>query len=63
MNIENTLPFPARSIGYDKAAAVAKKAYKEGTTLKQAAMELGYVTEQQFDEYVRPEKMLGPSDR
>ena len=46
-------------IGYDKAAAIAKKAHKEGTTLKQAALALGYVTEEQFDEWVRPERMTG----
>jgi fumarate hydratase class II len=46
-------------IGYDKAAAIAKKAHHEGTTLKQAAVKLGYVTEKQFDEWVRPEKMVG----
>ena len=48
-------------IGYDKSAAVAKKAHKEGTTLKAAAMTLGYLTEAQFDAWVRPETMLGPS--
>jgi fumarate hydratase class II len=46
-------------IGYDKAAAIAKKAHKEGTTLKAAALKLGYVTEKQFDAWVRPEKMVG----
>ena len=46
-------------IGYEKAAAIAKKAHKEGTTLKDAALALGYVTEQQFDEWVRPEDMVG----
>jgi fumarate hydratase, class II len=46
-------------IGYEKAAAIAKKAHKEGTTLKQAALKLGHVTEKQFDEWVRPEKMVG----
>jgi len=50
-------------IGYDKAAACAKKAHKEGTTLKAAAMALGYLTEEQFDAWVRPEKMIGPSPR
>lgn len=44
-------------IGYDKAAAIAKKAHKEDKTLKQAAMELGYLTGEQFDEWVRPESM------
>jgi fumarate hydratase, class II len=47
-------------IGYDKAAAIAKKAHHEGTTLKAAALALGHVTEKQFDEWVRPEKMTGP---
>jgi len=47
-------------IGYDKAAEIAKKAHREGTTLKAAALALGYVTEAQFDAWVRPEKMIGP---
>jgi fumarate hydratase class II len=47
-------------IGYDKAAAIAKKAHKDGTTLKQAALELGHLTEEQFKEWVVPENMLGP---
>jgi fumarate hydratase class II len=47
-------------IGYDKAAAIAKHAHREGTTLKAAALALGHVTEQQFDEWVRPERMTGP---
>lgn len=46
-------------IGYDKAAEIAKKAHKEGTTLKEAAMALGHLTSEQFDSWVRPEKMLG----
>ncbi|ANI16479.1 MULTISPECIES: class II fumarate hydratase [Pseudomonas] len=45
-------------IGYDKAAEIAKKAYKEGTSLREAALELGYLTDQQFDEWVRPQDML-----
>ncbi|KAJ7515874.1 hypothetical protein O6H91_22G032500 [Diphasiastrum complanatum] len=49
-------------IGYDKAAAVAKKAHKEGTTLKDAALNLGVLTAEEFEELVVPEKMLGPSD-
>lgn len=47
-------------IGYDKAAAIAKKAHKEGLTLKQSALKLGHVTEKEYDEWVRPETMLGP---
>jgi fumarate hydratase class II len=46
-------------IGYEKAAAIAKKAHREGTTLKEAAVKLGFVTAMQFDEWVRPEKMTG----
>ncbi len=45
-------------IGYDRAAEVAKKAHKEGTTLKAAALALGYVSEEEFDELVRPERMV-----
>ena len=46
-------------IGYEKAAAIAKNAHKKGITLKQSALALGYVTEKQFDAWVRPEKMVG----
>lgn len=45
-------------IGYDKASTIAKKAYKEGTTLKAAALKLGYLTEKDFDAWVRPENMI-----
>jgi len=47
-------------IGYDNAAKIAKKAHKEGTTLKQAALSLKLLTAEQFDEWVRPEDMVGP---
>lgn len=47
-------------IGYDKAAAIAKLAHKEGTTLKEAGLKLGHFTEKQFAEWVRPDQMLGP---
>lgn len=47
-------------IGYDNAAKCAKKAHKEGTTLKEAAMALNLLTEEQFNEWVRPEDMLYP---
>ncbi|MEM5382433.1 class II fumarate hydratase [Paraburkholderia phymatum] len=50
-------------IGYDKAAQIAKKAHKEGTTLKAAALALGHLTEQQFDEWVRPHDMVGGTKR
>jgi fumarate hydratase class II len=46
-------------IGYDNAAKIAKKAHKEGKTLKEAAVELGLLTAEQFDQWVRPEKMIG----
>ena len=49
-------------IGYDNAAKIAKKAHKEHTTLLQAALDLGLLTEEQFKEWVRPEQMIGPSD-
>ncbi|MGK9169381.1 class II fumarate hydratase [Inquilinus limosus] len=47
-------------IGYDNAAKVAKKAHAENTTLKQAAIALGLLTAEQFDQWVRPETMVGP---
>jgi fumarate hydratase class II len=49
-------------IGYDKAADIAKKAHREGSTLREAALGLGYVTAEDFDRWVRPESMLGPAD-
>jgi fumarate hydratase class II len=49
-------------IGYDKAAEIAKAAHHDGTTLRDAAVTLGYVTAEQFDEWVRPERMVGPSN-
>ena len=45
-------------IGYDKAAEIAKKAYKDGTSLKEAALALKYLTEEEFDKWVKPEEML-----
>jgi len=47
-------------IGYDNAAKVAKKAYKSNTTLREAVIELGLLTGEQFDEAIRPEEMVGP---
>ncbi|KAI4828278.1 fumarate hydratase, mitochondrial [Pseudochaenichthys georgianus] len=47
-------------IGYDKAATIAKTAHKKGSTLKAVAVELGYLTEEQFDQWVKPSEMLGP---
>ncbi|XP_043708842.1 fumarate hydratase 1, mitochondrial isoform X2 [Telopea speciosissima] len=49
-------------IGYDNAAAAAKKAHKEGTTLKEAALNHGLLTSEEFDQLVVPEKMISPTD-
>ncbi|MCY1019840.1 class II fumarate hydratase [Pyxidicoccus sp. MSG2] len=49
-------------IGYDNAAKIAKKAHKEGKTLKEVAVELGLLTSEQFDQWVRPEAMTGQKD-
>ncbi len=48
-------------IGYDNAAKIAKKAYAEGTSLKEAALALGLLSAEEFDQLVRPEQMLGPA--
>ncbi|MCF8245709.1 MAG: class II fumarate hydratase [Saprospiraceae bacterium] len=61
-NLDNSLMLVTAlntHIGYDNAAAIAKKAHKEGTTLKQAALALGLLTSEQFDLWVRPEDMVG----
>jgi fumarate hydratase, class II len=50
-------------IGYDKASQVAKKAYQDGITLKAAILELGLMSEEDFDRFVRPEDMIGPRPR
>ena len=50
----------APEIGYDNAATVAKTAHKNGTTLKEEAVKLGFVTPERFDQVVRPEEMIGP---
>ncbi|KAJ3633380.1 hypothetical protein MTP99_010333 [Tenebrio molitor] len=47
-------------IGYDKAAQIAKTAHKDNSTLKETAVKLGILTEEQFNEWVKPEEMLGP---
>ena len=47
-------------IGYDKAAKIAKNAHEKGITLRESALELGYVTNEEFDAWVRPENMTGP---
>ena len=52
----------APAIGYDKATKIAKAAHKNGTSLKEEALNLGYVTESEFDSLVQPKQMIGPSD-
>ncbi|NCG42037.1 MAG: class II fumarate hydratase [Euryarchaeota archaeon] len=47
-------------IGYDKSSKIAKLAHEKGTTLRSAALELGYLTDEEFDAWVRPEQMTGP---
>ncbi len=60
-NLDNSLMLVTAlntKIGYDKAAEIAKKAHKEGTTLKQAALDLNYLTSDEFDAWVKPEEMI-----
>lgn len=60
-NLDNSLMLVTAlntKIGYDKAAEIAKKAHKSGSTLKQAALDLGYLTAEEFDSWVRPEEMI-----
>ncbi len=52
----------APRLGYDRAAEIAKKAHREGTTLREAAVALGYLTAEEFDREVRPERMVRPTD-
>jgi fumarate hydratase class II len=49
-------------VGYDNAAKIAKKAHGENKTLKQAALELGLLTAEQFDKFIKPEEMTHPLD-
>jgi fumarate hydratase class II len=61
-NLENSLMLVTAlnpHIGYEKAAEIAKKAYTENTTLRKAALDLGYVTEEDFNKWVDPKKMVG----
>ncbi|MBL4715542.1 MAG: fumarate hydratase, class II [Bacteroidetes bacterium] len=61
-NLENSLMLVTAlntHIGYDKSSEIAKKAYKENTTLRKAALELGYLTDEEFTEWVDPSKMIG----
>ncbi|MFB0971884.1 MAG: class II fumarate hydratase, partial [Neofamilia sp.] len=62
-NLENSLMLVTALnpyIGYDNAATIAKKAHHEGKTLKEAAIESGILTEEEFEKYVRPEDMISP---
>jgi len=62
MNLNNSLMLVTalnNHIGYENSAKIAKKAHSEGTTLREAALELGLVTEEQFNEWVDPKKMIG----
>lgn len=62
-NLENSLMLVTAlnpHIGYDNAAIIAKKAHKEGTTLREAAIESGILTGDEFDEFVKPEDMISP---
>ncbi len=62
MHLENSLMLVTAlnpHIGYDNAAKIAKKAHKEGSTLREAALDLGLLTNEQFDEWVKPEDMIG----
>ena len=64
-NLENSLMLVTAlntHIGYENAAKIAKKAHSEGKTLREAALELGLVTNEQFDEWVDPSKMIGSMD-
>src|SRR4051812_14078132 len=61
-NLENSLMLVTAlntRIGYYKSAEIAQTAHKEGKTLKQTAVDLGYLTAEQFDEWVKPEEMVG----
>ena len=63
-NVDNSLMLVTAlnvKIGYDNAAKIAQKAHAEGKSLKEVAVELGLLTEEEFDEYVRPEKMVEPN--
>jgi fumarate hydratase class II len=53
----------APKLGYDKAAEIAKKAHKDGSTLKEATLALGHLTEEEFEREMKPEKMTGPDEK
>jgi fumarate hydratase class II len=54
------VPALTQRLGYDRAAEIAKKAHREGITLKQAALALGHLTAEEFDRCVQPERMVNP---
>ena len=63
-HLENSLMLVTalnNQIGYDKAAKIAKHAHENGLTLRESALGLGYLTNEEFDEWVRPEQMIGPA--
>ena len=65
-HLENSLMLVtalAPNLGYDRAAAIAKRAHETGMTLREAALALGHVTAEEFDRLVRPEHMVGPERR
>ena len=57
-----TVSFHSFNVLTQDAAKAAKKAHKEGTSLKEATVALGFLDSEKFDEYVKPDKMIGPSD-
>ncbi len=64
-NLDNSLMLVTAlntHIGYEKAAKIAKTAYQNGTTLKEEAISLGYLTSEEFDAWVDPSKMIGSLD-
>jgi fumarate hydratase class II len=64
-NLENSLMLVTAlntHIGYENAAKIAKKAHAENSTLREAAIELGLVTDEQFEKWVNPSKMIGSLD-
>jgi fumarate hydratase class II len=66
INLQNSLMLVTAlntHIGYENAAKIARKAYADNITLKKAAIELGFLTEQQFDDWIVPEKMIKPEKR
>jgi fumarate hydratase class II len=63
-NLESSLMLVTalnRHIGYEKSAQIALKAHRENSSLKESALALGFLTEEQFDAWVKPEDMLGPT--